>query len=113
MSASGSIVVIGAKGAVGREICLQAQAADLPVTGWGRDELSASIDFQGLLALLDAAKPRSVINCLSMTGLDKCFREAPEAFEANAFFPLKLAAAARILGFPVLQFSTENVFPCN
>ena len=112
-ASSGPIVVIGAKGAVGREICLQAQAAGLPVVGWGRDELSATVDLEALLALLDAAKPRAVVNCLSMTGLDKCFREAPQAFEANGFFPLKLAAAAKIRDLPVLQFSTENVFPCN
>lgn len=112
-ASSGPIVVIGAKGAVGREICLQAQAANLPVVGWGRDELSATVDFQALLALFDAAKPRAVINCLSMTGLDKCFREAPQAFEANGFFPLKLAAVAKIRDLPMVQFSTENVFPCN
>ena len=110
---SGPILVIGSAGAVGREVCGHLRSAGMSVLPLGRAALGAEVDLETLLDRLEQAAPAAVINCLSMTGLDKCFRETSQAFEANALFPIKLAAASKIHNLPVIHFSTENVFPCN
>jgi dTDP-4-dehydrorhamnose reductase len=112
-SKSGPVLVTGSTGAVGEEICRQLKEAGIPFLAWTRADLDVFQGLTGLLEKLEKAAPRAVLNCVAMTGLDKCFREKPQAFEANGLFPLKLAMASKLMNMPVVQFSTENVFSCN
>lgn len=113
VSGPGPVLVIGCVGALGQEILKQLQEAKIPALGLGRAEIDIGADLKTLLATLEKMAPSAVLNCLAMTGLDRCFREQSQAFEANGIFPTKLAAASKVLGLPVVQFSTENVFSCN
>lgn len=107
------ILVIGRTGALGQEMRLQLEAAGLPHVSLGRGDLDTGADVAALLQTVEKIEPRAIVNCIAMTGLDKCFREPPQAFECNGVFPTKLAALCKALDVPVLQFSTENVFSCN
>ncbi len=113
LSPNGPVLVTGSAGALGQEIGLQLEAAGIPVLGMGRGDLHAGLELPVLQALIEKARPRAILNCLAMTGLDKCFREQPQAFEANGLFAVKLAVVSKTLNIPVVQFSTENVFSCN
>ncbi len=107
------VILIGSAGALGQELSSQFQAAGVPVYGLSRSNFDIGLSLPRLVELFQKMGARAVVNCLAMTGLDKCFREQPQAFEANGLFPNKLAMACKILNLAVIQISTENVFSCN
>jgi dTDP-4-dehydrorhamnose reductase len=107
------VIVIGSAGALGQEIASQLHAEAVPIHTLNRSNLDIGLNLPTLVEMLQRLGPRAVINCLAMTGLDKCFRDQPQAFEANGLFPNKLAMASKILDLPVIQISTESVFSCN
>jgi len=106
-------VVVGGGGALGQEISQQLKAEGIATISLERSSLEASLDISELKVVIEKLNPSAIVNCIAITGLDKCFLDPIRAFEVNGIFAIKLACISKILKVPVLQFSTDNVFSCD
>ena len=113
MKPTKAVIVLGANGALGQQICLDANSSGYAVIAWGRQEVSADISTVELASRIDKTNASVAINCLSMNGLDRCAKYPDQAFEANSTLPLKLALISKVRGVDVVHISTDNVFKCD
>ncbi|MAP11653.1 MAG: dTDP-4-dehydrorhamnose reductase [Gammaproteobacteria bacterium] len=102
-----TIVVTGAAGQLGREMCRLLDVRK-PL-GVNSNELDIT-DFDAVSQSLRAAKASLVINCAAYTQVDVAEEDAEEAFRVNALGPRNLAIATHELGVPLVQVSTDYVF---
>lgn len=93
---SSKVVLLGSTGALGTEVYAQMLTRGMDVYAPKRDEMNVQFP--------DAP----VVNCIAMTGIDRCASEKKEALNTNGAMPLILART----GVDVLQISTEMVFAC-
>ncbi|WP_026353300.1 dTDP-4-dehydrorhamnose reductase [Solimonas variicoloris] len=100
-----SIVVCGAAGQVGFEVTRRAPGA----IALGRQELDIS-DAAAVDRVMDALRPRVVINAAAYTAVDKAESDADSARRINADGPRYLARACARHGAALLHLSTDYVF---
>ncbi len=100
------ILVVGARGQLGTDLCAQlgpqAVAVDLP-------DFDATREAQ-VAATLDQVRPAVVVNCAAQTNVDQCEREPEAAFAANALTALHIARQAERVEAAVIFISTDYVF---
>ena len=102
------VLVIGANGQLGTAI-----AKGLPdVVRVGRQALDlSSVDLADRThQLMQAVKPRTVINCAAFTAVDRAESEVDEAMAVNALAVGVLAEMAAAAAVPFVTFSTDYVF---
>ncbi len=101
-----SIVVTGADGQLGGELCwrLGAQAIPLDI-----DTLDLT-DGQAVADRLLALKPTAVINCAAYTQVDKAESEPDKCRAVNAGAVEHLVRVCGTLNCPLVQISTDYVF---
>lgn len=68
-------------------------------------------DKAALRALLTQARPNVVFNAKVIGGVDACEQAPGLAFRINTRFPSHLAELSEELGFTLVHFSTDAVFP--
>ena len=103
------IVVTGAKeGQLARSL-LERAGGDLEVFALGPPELDLARPGD-LAPLFDAHKPDVIVNAAAHTAVDKAESERELAFAINASGAGDVARAAKALGIPVIQISTDYVF---
>jgi len=101
-----SILVTGARGQLGRELCRQLGSAASGLDVDRLDLTQAPIVHRHL----EQTRPEAVINCAAYTQVDQAERE-PEACRAvNVEAVATLADGCRRLGCPLVQISTDYVF---
>ncbi|WP_281302207.1 dTDP-4-dehydrorhamnose reductase [Iodidimonas sp. MBR-14] len=107
-SAPTRVLITGAAGQLGRELCrtapdhMQVQALD-----------RAALDILEPAAILDALKqhqPHLIINAAAYTAVDQAESEPEKAFAINAKGPENLALAASRHGVRLIHLSTDFVF---
>ena len=102
------LLILGANGQVGWE--LQRALAPLgEVVAWDRRQA----DLTQPAAVADAVQalaPRAIVNAAAYTAVDKAESEAALAETVNAAAPGALAAVAKLLGVPLVHYSTDYVF---
>ena len=101
-----SILLLGAGGQVGREVADRLAPGDKALTRSALDITQAA----ELAAMLDAQRPRVVINAAAYTAVDRAETEVAAAFAVNADGPGHLAAACAQRGIALLHLSTDYVF---
>lgn len=115
------ILVTGAKGQLGREIC---ECFERGYTELGCPEIlkkkneiyPVDIDtldiseLSDVLALFEHEKFDAVINCAAFTNVNLCETERELAFKANAIGPRNLAIASEKIGAKLIHVSTDYVF---
>ncbi len=101
-----SILVTGAAGQLGSELCtrLGQRATGIDV---GHLDLTNATE---LAAYLESASPEAVINCAAFTQVDRAENEAARCHAINADAVRVLAEACRKLDVPLVQISTDYVF---
>lgn len=100
------IVVIGAEGQLGRDLCRRFGSLAVGLTH--RDvELRNPATLQRKLTWL---RPRVVINTAAFNFVDDAETRADEAFEVNALGVRELSLACRELDCVLMHFSTDYVF---
>lgn len=115
------IVVTGASGFLGREVCLAAQrrghdvvalgGQELPVLpGFGRVQQFELCNEVALEAFLLEEFPQAVINCAAIPTMEGCLKEPTRAQALNAEMPRKLAQLCFHLGAKLVHLSTDTVF---
>lgn len=106
-----SILVLGAAGQVGRELCrsLLPLGEVHPVT---RAELDLAHlgDGSGLWRLFDTLQPAVVVNAAAYTAVDRAEQEPELAHALNAHLPAELARGSALRGYRLVQYSTDYVF---
>ena len=115
------ILVTGAKGQLGREIC---ECFERGYTELGcpdvlkkKNEIYPididSLDISKLpdvLSLFESERFDAVINCAAFTNVNLCETERELAFKANAIGPRNLAIASERIGAKLIHVSTDYVF---
>ncbi len=116
-----NILITGAKGQLGTELCRQLAAGGsalgpVPAALAGAAVTAADIDDADLsrlneaMALVQACAPDVVINCAAYTNVDGAEKDPDTAFAANALAPRNLALACRETGAKMCHVSTDYVF---
>jgi dTDP-4-dehydrorhamnose reductase len=101
------IVIVGAGGQVGRELCFRAAALGLSFQALGRHEL----DIRDAAAAAGALRgARLAINCAAFTAVDRAEAEPEAAFSANRDGVAVLSAVCAASGIPLIHLSTDYVF---
>ena len=101
-----SIVVTGAYGQLGGELCRQLGAAAIPLDIDTLDLTDGPATVERMLAI----RPEAVINCAAYTAVDKAESEPEKCRAVNAAAVEHLVRACGRLDCPLVQISTDYVF---
>jgi dTDP-4-dehydrorhamnose reductase len=101
-----TIVVTGAYGQLGGELCRQLGTAAMPLD---IDTLDLT-DGPATLERITAIKPEAVINCAAYTAVDKAETEPEKCRAVNVDAVAHLVQACRQLDCPLVQISSDYVF---
>ena len=103
-------VILGGSGNVGHEFVRLHHALGITVRVPKKEELGADSSFDSVLQYLKIIRPKIVINCAAMLGLDDCEVNQARAYAVNAALPLMLAIACQEINARLIQISTDSVF---
>ncbi len=102
------VIITGAAGQLGRELCTTAPAA-FDCIALTRADLDVS-DPEAVATRLSELAPELVINAAAYTAVDAAEKNEQQAFRINAEGPAHLARACSELGARLLHVSTDFVF---
>ena len=101
-----AILVTGANGQLGRELCRQ-----IGDVAHGVDVNSLDLTNRDLLLRYTSAqKPEAVLNCAAYTQVDRAESEPEKCWAINATAVEYLVEACQIVDCPLMQISTDYVF---
>ena len=100
------IVVTGAYGQLGGELCRQLGAAAIPLD---IDTLDLT-DGPAVIERMLAIRPEAIVNCAAYTQVDKAESEPEQCRAVNATAVEYLVQACGLLDCPLVQISTDYVF---
>lgn len=103
------VLVTGAGGQLGYDVCRELQRRNVPFLG----VTSRTMDITDRKAVLRHMKeflPDAVIHCAAYTAVDRAETEPERAFEVNEAGTRHVAAACREVGAKLLYLSTDYVF---
>ena len=103
------LLLLGHTGKMGTAIS-QVFAEHYEVIGKNSTDFDA-LDRQQLEQLLEATKPDILINTIAFLGIDLCEEDQERALKLNTMLPRDLANLSERLGFILIHFSTDAVFP--
>lgn len=105
------ILVIGAKGMLGRDMLpeLRASFSEDEVLAWDIDEIDIRKE-EETIAKIEKVRPAIVINLAGYTDVDGCESNEQEAFAVNADGMKHIAEGARRCGAKAVYLSTDYVF---
>jgi dTDP-4-dehydrorhamnose reductase len=103
------LLVLGAAGQIGHELCRRVWPADYQVAGFDRGEVD--ITRPGSIAeAMRRERPGIVVNAAAYTAVDRAETEPELAWAVNASGPGHLAAACKTAAVPLIHISTDYVF---
>src|SRR5690242_11580296 len=103
------VLVLGARGQVGHELCRLTWPADYRLAAFDRAETDITRQ-ERVTAAIDRERPAIVINAAAYTAVDRAESEPEAAWAVNSAAPGYLAAACRSAGIPLIHMSTDYVF---
>lgn len=110
-----TVLVLGAQGMLGRDVCRMLAgvapelAGDRRVIAWGHDDLDITRE-QNVCAQFEKERPDLVINCAAYTDVDGSEKNAEIAFAVNAEAPRNVARACVQVGAKLVHISTDFIF---
>lgn len=101
------VLILGARGTLGQQLALLYPRAIC----WDREDVDVldSAAFENALRALPV-QPEAVINCVAFNDVDGAEDRPDAAIALNSEFPGRLAALCRVLGVPLVHYSTNYVF---
>lgn len=107
--AADSLVLLGAAGQLGHELCISLEQAGYAVTAFTRQQLDIS-DLASVRQTLKQLQPRWIVNAAAYTAVDKAEQEPQLAQTINCDLPGLLAEEALRMDAGLLHYSTDYVF---
>ena len=103
------LLVFGAAGQVGHDLCRRKWPDGYEITGLGREAVDIA-EREAVVAAVARERPDIVVNAAAYTAVDRAEIEPEAAAAANCAGPANLAAACRDAGMPLIHLSTDYVF---
>lgn len=103
------VAVTGREGQLVQALAERALGTDVTLIAVGRPELDLARP-ETIAPVLAVARPDLVVNAAAFTAVDRAEGEDAAAFAVNGTGAGEVAKAARSLGLPVIQISTDYVF---
>ena len=103
------LLVLGAGGQVGHELCRLAWPAGYEFVACRRDDVDIT-QRQAVFAAVARERPDIVINAAAYTAVDRAESEPEIAWASNCTGPANLAAACQKAAIPLIHLSTDYVF---
>ncbi len=103
------ILVTGAKGQLGSDVCLELERRGHEVIGADRDTFDIA-DEAAVHAYMERVRPQAVIHCAAYTAVDGAESEEELCRSVNVLGTKYLAEAAAKVGAKFLYISTDYVF---
>lgn len=100
------VVILGAAGQLGRDLCPRLCGEVVPLTRQQADVTQP----EKLRATLTDLRPNAVVNCAAYNFVDKAETEPDAAFAVNAWGVRTLATACRDLDVSLVHISSDYVF---
>lgn len=104
-----NVLITGAKGQVGSEICQLARSELINMIATGKEELDIT-DSSAVISFFHECKPDIVINASAYTAVDKAEDDSERAYAINHQGASNLASACTEYHIPLLHISTDYVF---
>jgi dTDP-4-dehydrorhamnose reductase len=108
-AARATVLVIGCRGQVGRELMEARPSAGVSPIGLSRGDLDVT-DRDAVRLVVDRHRPMLIVNAAAYTAVDRAESEPEAAFAVNAAGPGHLAEAAAAAGISLVHLSTDYVF---
>jgi dTDP-4-dehydrorhamnose reductase len=108
-SNSATILVIGCRGQIGRELVEAPPSAGLSLIGLSHDDLDVT-DRDAVRHVMERYRPKLIVNAAAYTAVDHAEAEPDAAFAVNADGPAHLAEAAAEVEASLVHLSTDYVF---
>jgi dTDP-4-dehydrorhamnose reductase len=105
----GRILILGAKGQLGRDLCREFEAAGRDLIALSHDDIEVCQHDQ-VADLLSGFAPDIVINTTAFHNVERCESEVDAAFSVNSYAVRNLAQVCRDLGARLVHISTDYVF---
>src|SRR2546428_1576118 len=103
------LLVLGAGGQVGRELCRREWPAGYHLAAFDRGDVDITRE-ESIAAAMRRERPDIVINAAAYTAVDRAESKPDAAWEVNCAGPAQLAAACREAVIPLIHISTDYVF---
>ncbi len=103
------LLVLGAGGQVGRELCRLAWPAGYTLAAFARDGVDIT-SREAVFAAVARERPDIAINAAAYTAVDRAESEPDLAWAGNCTGPGNLAAACHEAAIPLIHISTDYVF---
>ena len=103
------LLVLGAGGQVGRELCRLRWPTGYSITALDRPGIDIA-DRDAVFGLVDCERPDCVINAAAYTAVDRAESEPDAAWATNCTGPAHLAAACREAAIALIHLSTDYVY---
>jgi len=103
------LLVLGAGGQVGHELCRLAWPAGYSIAAFERDRVDIA-EREKVFAAVARERPDLVINAAAYTAVDRAESEPDIAWASNCTGPANLAAACDDAAIPLIHLSTDYVF---
>jgi dTDP-4-dehydrorhamnose reductase len=103
------LLVLGARGQVGYELCRRGWPAGYAVSAFDRDRVDIA-SRAAVFQAITSEQPGIVINAAAYTAVDRAESEPEAAWAGNCTGPANLAAACAEAGIPLVHISTDYVF---
>lgn len=103
------LLVLGAGGQVGHELCRLAWPAGYELAAFGHDGVDITERDQVFHAVA-RERPQIAINAAAYTAVDRAEFKTDQAWLGNCLGPLNLAVACREAAIPLIHISTDYVF---
>jgi dTDP-4-dehydrorhamnose reductase len=103
------VLVLGAAGQVGHELCRRAWPAEHSIAGFDRDDVDIA-EREPVFAAVARERPDIVINAAAYTAVDRAESEPEIAWATNCTGPANLAAACHAAAIPLIHLSTDYVY---
>jgi dTDP-4-dehydrorhamnose reductase len=103
------ILIIGSNGQLGRQMQKALAARGLEYAAYDYPEIDITQP-DSVRELMEAVKPRAVVNCAAYTQVDKAETDEETAYRVNALGPKNLAQACTEADAELVHISTDYVF---
>ena len=103
------VVVVGAKGMLGQDLCVELVSAGFEIVALGHSDIEIT-DREATFEVLKQLKPRFVVNTAAFTRVDDAETQREDAYRVNALGVQNLALACHETKAILCHVSTDYVF---